>query len=89
MKSSSRAQATLELAVAMVCVWLLVFGIFRVFFWLNQRLVYRQEDYEGTGGTAKYGRVAAGKSRGSSVDLRENSQTGANRYGELSLDLLK
>jgi len=41
-----RAQVSLELVMALTCVLILVLGTVRVFVWLNQRLVFRQEAYE-------------------------------------------
>lgn len=56
-----RGQVTLEMTLALACVFLLLMGTFKVFFWVNQRLVLRQEDYESRGNnSAEYGRVKAG-----------------------------
>ena len=50
-----RGQASLELAVALVCSLILLFGCVKVFVWLTTRLVTRQQQYEHT-------RVRAAKS---------------------------
>lgn len=62
-------QVTLEIAFALVCVFLLLLGSAKVFVWVNERLVLRQEDYEGS---LDYGRVKAGSSS-EEVPLRESS----------------
>lgn len=41
-----KAQATLELALSLICVLLLLLGALKVFIWVNSRMVMRQEDYE-------------------------------------------
>lgn len=41
-----RAQASLELALVLVCILLLLFGSFNVFIWVNQHLFLRQTAYE-------------------------------------------
>lgn len=52
-----KAQASLEMAVAVICVCVLLFGVFSIFMWVTNRIVTRQELYEGS-------RVlAAGKER--------------------------
>ncbi|MCX5704002.1 MAG: hypothetical protein NT066_05905 [Candidatus Omnitrophica bacterium] len=45
-KIRAKAQASLEMAIAIVSVLLLLLGCLRVFFWVNQRFVLRQEAYE-------------------------------------------
>ena len=42
------AQASLEMAIAIACILILFLASIRLFFWLNQRLVLRQEAYENT-----------------------------------------
>ena len=50
-----KAQSSLEMAVALVSVCILLCGAMNVFIWLNKRMARRQQDYEKT-------RVAAGNS---------------------------
>ena len=42
------AQASLETTVALSCSLLLLFGSFKVFVWLNERLITRQQYYAST-----------------------------------------
>jgi len=46
--SKRKAQSTLELTVAMIAVFILLLASVKTFVWVNQRMVLRQEDYEGT-----------------------------------------
>ena len=48
-------QATLEVTVALIAVFILLLGTTQIFFWLNERMVLRQKAYESS-------RVAAGSS---------------------------
>lgn len=41
-------QSTLELTVAMIAVFILLLASVKLFVWVNERLVLRQEDYEAT-----------------------------------------
>ena len=50
-------QASLEVTVALIGALLLLFGSLKIFLWLNDRLVRRQQAYEST-------RAAAGRSTG-------------------------
>lgn len=50
-----KAQVTLEIALGLVCVFILLFGAVKIFMWANNRFIMRQEDYEKT-------RVTAGSS---------------------------
>ena len=43
-----KAQASVEMAVAIVSVLILFLGAILLFFWLNQRLLLRQQAYEDT-----------------------------------------
>ena len=52
--TDKKAQATIELTLAFICFFLLLFGTLKIFIWMNERMVRRQQDYEAT-------RVAAGK----------------------------
>ena len=45
-------QASLEMAVALVGMMLLLFGSLQVFVWINGRVIQRQMDYEATRVTA-------------------------------------
>lgn len=45
---NNKAQSTLELAVAIVCVFMLLYGTLNTFIWLNKRLIWRHEEYEKT-----------------------------------------
>lgn len=47
-----KGQATLELALSFICVFILIFGSLSVFIWVNKRLIHQQEDYETTRITA-------------------------------------
>ena len=68
--SKDKGQGTLEMTVALVLVMLLIVGAVRIFVWLNERMVYRQVDYENT-------RAAAGSVPISTeeVDLMNQEQT--------------
>lgn len=59
-----QAQVSLELALVLICVFLLLLGSLKVFFWVNERLVKRQRDFETS-------RVSAGSS-GSEVLVDES-----------------
>ena len=61
-------QVTLEIALSLICVFLLLWGSVKVFVWVNGRLVLRQEDYESS---ADYGRIKAGSSS-EEVPLQES-----------------
>lgn len=41
-----KAQATLEIALSLICVFILLFGSLNVFLWVNKKLVHSQEDYK-------------------------------------------
>lgn len=43
-----RAQASLEMTVALIGMILLLFGSLKLFLWLNERLVTRHQNYEAT-----------------------------------------
>ena len=43
-----KAQVSLEIALALIGVFILLFGTMNVFIWVNKRLVQRQKDYEHT-----------------------------------------
>lgn len=46
--SRHKAQVALEAAIAISCVLILLLGALKIFLWINQRVVQRQEDYEAT-----------------------------------------
>ena len=52
-----KGQVSLEVGFALTAAFLLLIGSIVIFGWLNSRLVYRQEKYEGS---YTEGRVAAG-----------------------------
>ncbi len=64
-----KAQSTLELALAIVGIFILLLGSLKIFFWANNRFIMRQEDYENS---PDYGRVKAGSSS-DEVGLREST----------------
>jgi hypothetical protein len=43
-----KAQAVLELSVSIFCMLLLLFGALQIFFWMNDRMVKRQQEYNST-----------------------------------------
>jgi len=55
MRTGNRAQASLETTLAIIGALILFFGSLRIFVWLNQRILARQQSYETT-------RVVAGSS---------------------------
>lgn len=72
-----KAQVALELATAMVGIILLLYGAVAIFMWANNRLIVRQEDYEGS---SDYGRVkAAGE------EVSEEVQVDESEYPELDI----
>ena len=44
--SRGSGQATLELSVALILVLILIVASLRIFLWINQRIVQRQEQYD-------------------------------------------
>jgi len=65
--SKRRAQASIEVTLAFICIFILLFGSIKIFIWFTERIVRRQEDYEQT-------RVLAGSlSKGQTLE-----QAGAN-----------
>ncbi len=44
--ASLTGQASLELALSVICIFLLLLGALKIFVWVNSRLVTRQELYE-------------------------------------------
>ena len=69
----SPAQVSLELALSLICVFLLLLGCLKVFVWVNSRLVMRQEDYERS-------RVSAG-----SGTSGQETQVDESRYPKLDI----
>ena len=45
-------QSTLEMTASLIVLMLLLVGAARIFVWLNERMVYRQSEYERTRVTA-------------------------------------
>ena len=89
----NKAQVSLELVASIFILLLLLAGCLKLFVWLNERMVLRQEDYEGTGGSATYSRVTAGRSdQTGELPIREKIDMESNdtsRYKDLNLDLIK
>lgn len=48
MAQAKRGQASLEMTVALIGALLLLLGSFKVFLWVNERIVSRQQSYEAT-----------------------------------------
>ena len=46
--NKKKAQATIEVTLAFICFFLLLFGTLKIFIWMNERMVRRQQDYEAT-----------------------------------------
>ena len=46
--ASRRAQASIETAMAFIGVLILLLGSLKIFLWLNERLIVRQQNYEAT-----------------------------------------
>jgi hypothetical protein len=62
-------QSTLELTAALIVLMILLVGAAKIFVWLNERMAYRQSEYERT-------RVQAGSvAFTSSIDLTNAEQT--------------
>lgn len=68
-----KAQVSLEIALSLICVFILLLGTLKVFVWVNSRLVMRHEDYEET-------RVRAGR-RSSMVGLDESKYPKLDIFG--------
>lgn len=69
-----KAQATLEIALSLICVFILLFGSLNVFLWIHKKLVHSQEDYKDT-------RIEAGDSQsGKQIDY-----TNKTRYPDLNI----
>lgn len=75
MFKENKAQAVLEMAIAIACVFLLLFGILNVFIWMNKRLIMRHEDYEAQ-------RVEAGSV---STDRLQEVQVDESEYPALNI----
>lgn len=59
-----RGQVSLEITIAFIALFILLLGSVKIFVWLNEQMVLRQEDYEST-------RVAGGSSN-SEVQVDES-----------------
>lgn len=77
MSENRQGQATLELTAALILIMLFLVGSVRIFVWLNERMAYRQADYEGS-------RVSAGSAGLSTVDLNDQAQTNGMQIDESS-----
>jgi len=66
---TKKGQSTLELTAALIVLMILLVGAAKIFVWLNERMAYRQSEYERT-------RVQAGSvAFTSSIDLTNAEQT--------------
>ena len=75
-------QVTLEITLGLIGILLLLLASVQVFVWVNERLVLRQEDYEGSvEGRKQFGRVEAGKAD-KEVQVDESDTT---RYKKLTI----
>jgi len=70
-----KAQASLELSIALIGVLIILFGAFNIFMWVNKRIVNRQRDYESK-------RVTAGSTHSS-------SEVGVSDINRGNLNILK
>ncbi len=61
--SGRRGQASLEMTVALIGAVLLLLGSFKVWLWVNERLVRRQQDYEASRMTANNNAAMDGADR--------------------------
>jgi hypothetical protein len=59
-KNLEKAQASLEMAITIIAVLIFFLGCIRLFFWVNERLVLRQERYEATRASASEATSVAG-----------------------------
>lgn len=67
-------QVTLELALTFICLLFLLLGGLKIFFWANERFVFRQKGYEAT-------RVTAGSSN-PGIGVDESGYPKLNIFGE-------
>jgi uncharacterized protein (UPF0333 family) len=67
-------QVSLELAAVFVCILLLLYGTMKVFVWVNQSLVTRQQDFDDT-------RVSAASSK---AEIQVN-EADKNKYPPLKI----
>ncbi|MDD5004884.1 MAG: hypothetical protein PHS93_00030 [Candidatus Omnitrophica bacterium] len=74
---SKRAQATLEITLAFICLTVLLSGAIYMFIWFTERLAHRQEDYESTRVAA--GSIAAGNE---GVYINESNYPKLDIFGE-------
>lgn len=74
-----KGQVTLEIALALTCIFLLLLGSMKIFLWANNRFIIRQEDYESD---PTKGRVAAGSSgSGAEVIVDESAYPKLDIFG--------
>lgn len=66
---AGKGQTTLEMTAALVVLMMLLVASARVFVWVNERMVYRQSEYERT-------RITAGSQPLANVDLFDNEIRG-------------
>lgn len=73
-KQTGKGQSSLELTVALIAAFILLLGTVKLFVWVNERMVLRQEDYEAT-------RVAAA-SDNPGVEVDESAYPLLDIFGE-------
>lgn len=69
MRERQNGQTTLEMTAALVVLMMLLVASARIFVWVNERIVYRQSQYEND-------RIAAGSETLTTVDLFDNEMRG-------------
>ncbi len=74
-RHNKKAQASLELSLALIGVLIILFGAFNVFMWVNKRIINRQRDYESK-------RVTAGSTHSS-------NEVGVSDINRGNLNILK
>ena len=76
-----KAQSTLEFTVALIAVVILLLGSVKIFVWMNERMVLRQEAYEDS-------RVPAGSDE-PGVQVDETDFPALDIFGEVSLEKIQ
>jgi hypothetical protein len=75
-----KGQVSLEMAVALISVFILLLGTLNLFIWLNKRFILRQRDYEYN---PERGRVAAGNTTNAAeIQVNETGYLRLNILGE-------
>ena len=65
----THGQASLEMAVAMVGALLLLFGSIKIFMWIGESLISRQQRYDATRGEAASGQPDAAYEPSTRLDI--------------------